>query len=58
MPAKTAKQYRLMAAIAHGAKPKGGKGPSREVAEEFVKETPPAKRREFMAQLKGRGKRK
>jgi len=58
MPAKTAKQYRLMAAIAHGAKPKGGKGPSREVAKEFVKETPPAKRREFMAQLKGRGKRR
>jgi hypothetical protein len=46
MPAKTAKQYRFMAGIAHGMK--SSIGPSKEVAEEFVKKTPKNKRSEFM----------
>jgi len=36
MPSKTPKQHRFMEAIAHGAKPKSGKGPSPAVAREFV----------------------
>ena len=36
MPSKTAKQHRFMEMIAHGGKPKGGKGPSKAVAKEFV----------------------
>ena len=36
MPSKTAKQHRLMELIAHGGKPKSGKGPSVKVAKEFV----------------------
>jgi len=49
MPAKSSKQYRFMAGIAHGMKPnKGGVGPSKEVAEKFVHETPKAKRSLFM----------
>lgn len=56
MPAKTAKQYRFMAAIAHGAKGKGfDMGPSPDVAEEMVHKTPPDKRSMFM---KGMGKKK
>ena len=49
MPAKSAKQYRLMAGIAHGMKSKGGIGPSKEVAEEFVKKTPTSKRKLWMS---------
>lgn len=49
MPAKSAKQYKFMAGIAHGMKPRGGAiGPSKEVAEEFIKKTPKKKRSEFM----------
>lgn len=49
MPAKSAKQYRFMAGIAHGMKPKKrGAGPSQEVAEEFVHKTPANKRKQFM----------
>jgi hypothetical protein len=47
MPAKSAKQYRLMQAIAHGAKPKSGIGPSPKVAREFVMKTSPKKRKEW-----------
>jgi len=36
MPSKSQAQHRLMEAIAHGAKPKKGKGPSRKVAREYV----------------------
>ncbi len=36
MPSKSAAQHRLMEAIAHGWKKPGG-GPSKAVAEEFVK---------------------
>lgn len=35
MPSKTPKQARFMAGIAHGMKPKGGKGPPVKVAKEF-----------------------
>ena len=48
MPAKSGKQYRMMAAIAHGATPKSGVGPSKEVAKEFVEKTPKKKRSLFM----------
>lgn len=51
MPAKSAKQFRFMAGIAHGMKPKGknkGVGPSQEVAEEMVHKTPAKKRSFFM----------
>lgn len=47
MPAKSGKQYRFMAGIAHGMKPKSNTGPSKEVAEEFVKKTSAKKRKEF-----------
>jgi hypothetical protein len=53
MPAKTSKQYRFMAGIAHGMKPNKGVGPSQEVAEEMVHKTPKSKRSLFM-----KGKRK
>jgi hypothetical protein len=36
MPSKTAKQAKLMRAVAHGWKPSGIKGPSVQVAKEFV----------------------
>lgn len=47
MPAKSAKQYRFMQAIAHGATPRKGAGPSKEVAEEFIHKTSPEKRKQF-----------
>jgi hypothetical protein len=50
MPAKSAKQYKFMAGIAHGMK--SSIGPSKEVAEEFVKKTPPKKRSQFMKGMK------
>lgn len=54
MPAKSAAQYKFMAGIAHGMKPKGNAiGPSEAVAKEFVDKTPAKKRSEFM---KGFGK--
>lgn len=37
-----------MAGIAHGMTPRSGKGPSKEVAEEFVHKTSPEKRSMFM----------
>mgnify|MGYP003656565652 CR=1 FL=1 len=42
MPAKSAKQFRFMEAMAHGSKPakKGGIGPSPEVAKEMLSKTP------------------
>jgi len=52
MPAKSAKQYRMMAAIAHGAKSKNPSGPSPEVAREFVEKTPKNKRSLFMRKKK------
>lgn len=53
MPAKTGKQYRFMAMIAHGGKSnKGGVGPSQEVAEEMVHKTPAKKRSMFMKKKK------
>ena len=47
MPAKSPKQYRFMVAIAHGMKPRGGIGPSPEVAKEFVEKTAAKKRSEW-----------
>ena len=48
MPAKSRAQFKFMAGIAHGMKPRGGIGPSPQVAEEFVKKTSPKKRSQFM----------
>ena len=48
MPPKTGKQYRFMAGIAHGMKPRGGVGPSEEVAKEMISKTPSKKRSMFM----------
>jgi hypothetical protein len=53
MPAKSGPQYRFMAGIAHGMKPRGGDGPSKAVAEEFVHATPPAKRSAWAKKRKG-----
>lgn len=53
MPAKSAKQYRFMQGIAHGMKPRSGKGPSQAVAEEFVHKTPAKKRSIFMKKKNG-----
>jgi len=48
MPAKSAAQYRLMQAVAHGAKLRGLTGsPSEAVAKEFIAKTPPKKRALF-----------
>jgi hypothetical protein len=49
VPAKSAKQYRFMAGIAHGWKPSGLKsaGPSPEVAKEFVDKTAASKRKQW-----------
>jgi hypothetical protein len=48
MPIKSAKQMKFMEAMAHGAKSKGGIGPSPAVAEEFIKKTPKKKKSMFM----------
>lgn len=56
MPAKSAAQYRFMAGIAHGMKPYGGGGPSKEVAKEFVHKTPSAKRSAWSKSLRKRRK--
>jgi hypothetical protein len=53
MPAKSGKQYRYMAGIAHGMKPYTKGGPSQSVAEEIVHKTPPAKRKQFMRKNNG-----
>lgn len=47
MPAKSAKQYRLMQMIAHGGSPRKGIGPSEAVAKEFVSKTSAKKRKEW-----------
>lgn len=52
MPAKSAKQYRMMQAIAHGTSNKKGYGPSKEVAREFIEKTPKSKRSMFMKKSK------
>ena len=47
MPAKSAKQYRMMQAVAHGGSNKGI-GPSEAVAKEMISKTPKKKRSLFM----------
>lgn len=47
MPAKSAKQYKFMQAIARGSD-KIDVGPSKKVAEEIIKKTPKKKRSIFM----------
>lgn len=51
MPAKSAKQWGMMQAAAHGRM--RGIGPSPEVAKEFISKTPKAKRSSF-AKVLGR----
>jgi len=50
MPAKSAKQYRMMQAISHGTSKMVG-GPSPEVAKEMIEKTP-AKKRQMFAKKK------
>ena len=45
MPAVSGKQYKFFQGIAHGMKPLKSIGPSKKVAEEFIKATPVAKRK-------------
>jgi hypothetical protein len=45
MPAKSGKQYRFMAMVAHSPKKMGG--PSEAVAKEFIKKTSKKKRSEW-----------
>lgn len=52
MPAKSGKQFRFMEAVAHGAKPFKGAGPSKEVAEEFIHKTPANKRSQWLKKKK------
>lgn len=52
MPARSAKQYNMMQAIAHGA---FTGGPSKEVAREFIEKTPHETRSRF-AKMVGRKK--
>lgn len=47
MPAKSGKQYRFMQAIAHGAKPHKGIGPSPDVAKEFIEKTSSKNRKKW-----------
>jgi len=53
---KSARQYGLMAAIAHGAD--YGFGPSPEVAEKLVRETSPVRRSAFMRTISRRRKKR
>ncbi len=50
MPAKSAKQFKMMAAIANHKGSKFDGGPSEKVAKEFVSKTPKSKRSMFMKQ--------
>ena len=52
MPATSGKQFRFMAGVAHGMKPANSIGPSPQVAEDFVKNTPAPKRRLWMKKRK------
>jgi hypothetical protein len=56
MPSKTPKQARFMAAVAHGWKPPGGKGPPVSVAKEFNEADTGSKK--LSQGMRGKGKRK
>jgi len=47
MPAKSAKQYRLMQMALHNPEKMKSAGPSKEVAKEFIEKTPASKRKSF-----------
>jgi hypothetical protein len=55
MPVRSAKQWGLMQAIAHGKLK--GVGPPPDVAREFIEKTPEKKRRAFSKALAGKRKR-
>jgi hypothetical protein len=55
MPSKSGKQHRFMEAVAHGAKPKSGSGPSQAQAKEFVQAD--AKAGKYQGHKPGKGKR-
>lgn len=46
MPSKSKAQHALMCGVAHGMKPRGGKGPSKAVAKEFCKADSAKKKRD------------
>lgn len=48
MPAKSAKQFRFMEMAVHNPSKMRSVGPSKKVAEEFIKKTPKSKRSQFM----------
>ena len=52
MPARSAKQYRLMQMVAHGKKPSNFAGPSKAVAEEIINKTPAEKKSLFAKKKK------
>lgn len=54
MPAKSAAQYGMMQAIAHGTSKMHGAGPSPEVAREFIEKTSKDKRKKFAKALKNK----
>lgn len=56
MPVKSAKQFRLMEAAAHGGLK--GPGPSKKVANEFLNATPEKKKSSFAHDLFGKRKKK
>ena len=56
MPVKSAKQFRLMEAAAHGGLK--GPGPSKKVADEFLNATPEKKKSSFAHDLLGKRKKK
>jgi hypothetical protein len=53
MPAESGPQYRLMAGIANGMKPRGKNAPSVSVAKDFVDATPSSKRSEWAKKKTG-----
>lgn len=59
MPAKSAKQYKFMQAVAHGSsnrtEGKFDAGPSKKVAKEFIDKTPKEDRSRFMKGKRGKG---
>lgn len=54
MPTKSAAQYGMMQAIAHGTSKMHGAGPSPEVAREFIEKTSKDKRKKFAKALKNK----
>jgi hypothetical protein len=54
MPSKSPEQANLMRAVAHGWKKPGGNGPSKEVAQDFMKADQLKKQQQMAGRLRGR----